>query len=267
MIRRILRRAESLRLAVPWDGRPCARSTAILLPATLLPKALFSLPAERVHVLQTQAGYNPAALGAQPMFSTLIFDLSEVLISGLWGAEKELAARLGLPEKVVVDALWIPWATALFEGRLTEHEYLQEVVRRSGWAGISPEEVGGYLRQNFCVCVPGMEDMLQDLSQRYELVLLSDHAREWVEFIHQQHPFLDLFSQQFFSYELRHTKRERITFLTVLYKLGRQAGECVFVDDLATNVQVARSVGIHAVQFTSPAALTADLRNLGLDLG
>ena len=197
-------------------------------------------------------------------YSTLIFDLSEVLINGLWGAERTLSARLGLPEKQVAQELWIPWATSLFEGRLTEHEYLQEVIRRGDWQGISPEEVGGYLRQNFCQNVPGMQQVIRNLSQRYELALLSDHAREWVDFIHQQHAFLDCFSQQFFSYQLRHTKRERVTFLTVLYKLGRQAGECIFIDDLPTNVEVARSVGIHAIQFTGATALTAELERLGV---
>lgn len=198
-------------------------------------------------------------------YSTLIFDLSEVLINGLWGAERLLAEHLGLPEKRLAQELWIPWATSLFEGRLTEHEYLQEVIRRSGWQGISPEEVGGYLRQNFLQQLPGMEALIRRLSQRYELALLSDHAREWVDYIHQQHAFLDCFSRQFFSYELRHTKRERITFLTVLYQLGRQASECVFIDDLATNVEVARSVGIHGIQFTGAGTLTAQLRALGFN--
>lgn len=199
-------------------------------------------------------------------YSTLIFDLSEVLIPGLWGAEKPLAARLGLPEKTVAQGIWIPLATSLFEGRLTERQYLDEVIRRNGWEGITADEIDGFMRQNFCRRLPGMEDMIRRLSQRHELALLSDHARAWVEFIREQHPFLECFSHQFFSYELQHTKRERITFLTVLYKLGRQAGDCVFVDDLATNIEVARSVGIHAIQFQNAGQLTVELRALGFDV-
>ena len=88
-----------------------------------------------------------------------------------------------------------------------------------------------------------------------------------MEYIRQQHPVLECFSHQFSSYELRHTKRERITFLTVLYKLGRQAGECVFIDDLATNIEVARSVGIHSIQFKDARQLIADLRALGFRRG
>ena len=198
-------------------------------------------------------------------YSTLIFDLSEVLIAGLYGAETGLAARLGLPEKTVERLIWIPWAPSLFEGRLTERQYLDEVIRRGGWTGITADEVGAYLRQNFCRRVPGMEELIRGLSDRYELALLSDHAREWVEFIRQQHPVLECFSHRFFSYELRHTKRERVTFLTVLYRLGRPAGECVFIDDLATNLEVARSVGLHAIQFQDVGQLTAELRALGLD--
>lgn len=198
-------------------------------------------------------------------YSTLIFDLSEVLISGLHGAEVDLAARLGLPEKTVERDIWLPWAPSFFEGRLTEKQYLDEIIRRGGWTGITTDEVGAYLRKNFCRRVPGMEDFIRRLSGRYELALLSDHAREWVDFIRQQHPILECFDHIFFSFELRHTKRERITFLTVLYKLGRQAGDCVFIDDLATNIEVARSVGIHGIQFQDVGQLTAELRALGLD--
>jgi phosphoglycolate phosphatase-like HAD superfamily hydrolase len=199
-------------------------------------------------------------------YSTLIFDLSEVFISGLYGAEKELAARLGLPEKSVERALWIPWTVPFFEGRLTERQFLDEVIRQGGWTGITAEEVGGYLRRNFCNRVPGTEELLRRLSGRYELALLSDHAREWVDFIRQQHSFLECFSHRFFSFELRHTKRERITFLTVLYKLGREASDCVFIDDLATNIEVARSVGIHGIQFQDVRQLSAELRALGMAL-
>ena len=199
-------------------------------------------------------------------YSTLIFDLSEVFISGLYGAETELAPRLGLPEKTVQRDLWIPWTVSFFEGRLTEKQYLDEVIRRGGWTGITADEVGGYLRRNFCNRVPGTEELLRRLSGRYELALLSDHAREWVEFIRQQHHFLERFSHRFFSFELQHTKRERITFLTVLYKLGRQPGECVFIDDLATNIEVARSVGIRAIQFRDAGQLTAELKDLGIEV-
>ena len=229
----------------------------------VLSRAIAKHPA-RKRLLHSQAGYNAGAHGGQVTYSTLIFDLSEVLIPGLWGAEKELAPRLGLPEKTVVDAIWMPWATSLFEGRLTEEQYLNEVIRRNGWQGITSDEVGGCMRRNFCRRLPGMEDMIRRLAQKYELALLSDHAREWVEFIRQQHPFLECFSHQFFSYELRHTKRERVTFLTVLHKLGRQAGECVFVDDLPTNIAVADSVGIRGVQFKDAQQLSAELQKFGI---
>jgi len=207
------------------------------------------------------------ASGGPLGYSTLIFDLSEVLISGLYGAEVELAVRLGLPEKSVERALWLPWAPSFFEGRLTEQQYLDEVIRRAGWTGITADEVGSHLRRNFCRRVPGMEALIRTLSGRYELALLSDHAREWVDFIRQQHPILECFDHRFFSFELRHTKRERITFLTALYKLGREPGECVFIDDLATNIEVARSVGIRGLHFIDAPTLAADLAQLGIESG
>ena len=199
-----------------------------------------------------------------PPYSTLIFDLSDVLIAGLWGAEKPLAQRLGVPERSVADALWIPWAFSLFEGRISEKQYLEEVIRRHAWRGISADEVGQLLRQGFLQRVDGMEDLVRALSAKYDLALLSDHAREWVDFIRRHVPVLEVFPHQFFSFELRHTKRERITFLTVLYKLHRSPAECVFVDDLAVNIEVARSVGLRAVQFKDCRQLIAAFRDLGI---
>jgi 2-haloacid dehalogenase len=38
----------------------------------------------------------------------------------------------------------------------------------------------------------------------------------------------------------------------------------VYIDDVAANVTAARPFGIHAIQFTTPTALRAELAALGL---
>ncbi len=67
-----------------------------------------------------------------------------------------------------------------------------------------------------------MESLLGRLAIDHELVLLSDHAAEWIAYIRTIHPFLRLFKAQFFSFELKQTKREPSTFHTVLEAIHRE---------------------------------------------
>ncbi|MCX6027244.1 MAG: HAD family phosphatase [Chloroflexi bacterium] len=48
----------------------------------------------------------------------------------------------------------------------------------------------------------------------------------------------------------------------LLDRLGTLPAETVFVDDLAENVEAARAIGLHAIRFTSTAAVLDGLRRL-----
>jgi HAD superfamily hydrolase (TIGR01509 family) len=45
----------------------------------------------------------------------------------------------------------------------------------------------------------------------------------------------------------------------------RQAEECVFIDDRLLNLECARQLGLHTIQFLNAAQLENDLHLLGLD--
>ena len=44
----------------------------------------------------------------------------------------------------------------------------------------------------------------------------------------------------------------------------RQAKECVFIDDRALNLESARGLGLHTIQFLNAGQLENDLRGLGV---
>jgi FMN phosphatase YigB (HAD superfamily) len=58
-------------------------------------------------------------------------------------------------------------------------------------------------------------------------------------------------------------KPDRVIYEALLQRNGLRAGDCLFIDDAEKNVIGARAVGLHAVRFTSPEALRADLRSHG----
>ncbi len=197
------------------------------------------------------------------MIRTLIFDLSEVLIAGLLGVEKGLAARLGLPEDAILTALGGELLRDLCRGRMSEETYLARAIERQGW-DVSIDTLQRAIRQNLRRRVDGMEALVRHLARRYDLVLHSDHAVEWVAYVRRVHPFLELFAYQAFSFDLGRTKEEPATFRRLLQIIEREARECLFVDDNPTNVRAANAAGIAGIVVTGAGALSAELARRGL---
>jgi HAD superfamily hydrolase (TIGR01509 family) len=196
---------------------------------------------------------------------TIIFDLSEVLIAGLFGIEVPLAKQLRVPSSTILPAFGGDLLEELCCARLTEDEYLERIISQQGWS-VSPEHLKPVIRRNFHRNVPGMQPVLNRLKPRYELVLLSDHALEWMAYIQMVHSFFDKFGALFFSYELGQTKSDLTTFALVLDELGRKAQQCLFVDDSEWNVATARSVGLLSIRFVDSAQLVRQLCRVGLEL-
>ncbi len=192
------------------------------------------------------------------MIRVMLFDLSEVVIAGLVGIEKPLAPLLGVPEERILPAFGGGLLAGLCRGKLSEYRYLELVICRQDWK-IAPEVVKQIIRRNFHTVVPGMWELLGSLSARYELALLSDHAREWVAYIQGVHPELAVFRRQFYSFESGLLKSEPAAFQRALDALGSRAEECLFVDDNPANVATAQRAGLPAIRFTDASALASAL--------
>lgn len=194
----------------------------------------------------------------------LIFDLSEVLVGGLFGVVEPLAGRLGVDSEEVMDGLGGAAWLAFMEGVITEREYWRAVLVRTSWP-VAADELAALARRSFVQEVPGMSELVGRLRHR-QLCLLSDHGRDWMRFIVRSHPFLSCFERRFLSFEMGRTKRRPETFRWVVAELGCEAGECLFIDDLATNVERARQEGLAAIHFRSADQLTHRLSELGIRL-
>lgn len=76
-------------------------------------------------------------------------------------------------------------------------------------------------------------------------------------------PFLNGFRGTIVSGEEKLLKPDPAIYRLLLDRYGLAAGDCVFIDDSAANVEGARQVGMHALHFTGPERLASDLRRLG----
>ncbi len=194
----------------------------------------------------------------------IIFDLAEVLIYGLLGVEDTLAPELDITPEIYFQSLGGAPLIALFEGRLTENAFLEEVLNQTGW-DISIDRVKEAIRANFHRKIDGTLDIVRELAPHYNLYLLSDHTREWIDYARTVYDFFDWFDRCFFSYDLGSTKESPKTFEAVLTAISAKPETCLFIDDTPGNCAVAESVGIQSIRFLSAEQLRQELDQRGIN--
>ena len=192
------------------------------------------------------------------MKQKFIFDLSEVLIMGLVGIEKQLSPILNMPENEILPCFGGELLQSICRGKISEEYYLQKIVDHQNWQ-IEIERLKTIIRKNFHREVEGTKDILVHLANTHEVILLSDHAKEWVSYIRKIHSLFDVFHSVFFSYELGGTKKQSETFAKVLEEMNYGAQDCWFIDDSAANISVAANTGINGIQFKNADQLRFEL--------
>ncbi len=191
------------------------------------------------------------------MIKNIIFDLSEVIISGYRGIEEVvLESQYGTSEKQKLlktkvdldskreDEIFVN----LLKGTLTEEEYLNEVLESKNW-NVSIEKLKTVIRSNLNKPIPGTMEIIKELKGKYQLILFSDHAREWMQYIEEKNEDLKIFDKKIFSYDIGAVKSDRQTFRRVLEQANIVADETLFIDDYEKNVKNAEVIGIHGIVF------------------
>lgn len=143
-------------------------------------------------------------------------------------------------------------------GKIKEGEYFSELLHQTNW-DISIEELKTAIRRNLNRPIPGTMEIIKELKGKYQLILLSDHVREWMEYIQQRNEQLRIFDQKIFSYDIGSVKSEVRTFRTVLDQAQILAEQTLFIDDYEQNVRKAEEVGIHGIVFKDAEQLKRDL--------
>lgn len=194
------------------------------------------------------------------MIKNIIFDMSEVIISGYHGVEKLLEHQYAIPEekfekqRLSKNEVFLN----LMRGNLSEEEYLEELLQGTNW-NISIDQLKIAIRSNLNRPVPGTMKIVGELKGNYQLILLSDYVREWMEYIEARNEDLKIFDKKIFSYNIGTTKSEVQTFETVLEQTGIVADETLFIDDYEKNVKNAEAVGIHGIVFENADQLRKTL--------
>ncbi|PYP15220.1 MAG: 2-haloalkanoic acid dehalogenase [Gemmatimonadetes bacterium] len=111
----------------------------------------------------------------------------------------------------------------------------------------------------------GTVDLLLPLQQAgLELHGLSNWSSEKFAAVRAKYSFFQLFATILLSGDVKLIKPDSRIFQALLERIGRSAGECVFIDDSEENITTARSLGFETIRFESPEQLRSALQQRGL---
>jgi putative hydrolase of the HAD superfamily len=109
------------------------------------------------------------------------------------------------------------------------------------------------------------ESMLEGLSRRYRLVLLSNTNALHFDMIRGTYGhLLRHFHDLVLSYEVRAMKPRPEIFHAAVERAQCQPEECFYTDDIAAYIEGARKLGIDAVQFESREQIEREMRLRGI---
>jgi len=199
------------------------------------------------------------------MISTILCGLTDVLVPGL----RALAApQLGpgrTAGEVILERLVVDDLNGLYKGEMTEPEFCRRILDRAGWP-VDIEDLRTAIRRRFIEPVPGTAQVLRDLAGRYRLVLVADHARNWIDEIRRTHAeLLSIFKRSFFSFDLHRTKHDPVTFRMVLGLLGDQPSECLVIDADPLSIAAATEAGLASILFKDARQLAKELAERGIE--
>ena len=107
--------------------------------------------------------------------------------------------------------------------------------------------------------LPGMAQILEQLSRSYRLFLLSNVDGYYWQTVRALHPELDYFSALFVSCNLGLAKPESAIFEHVIRMSGVHPIDCLFIDDTITNINAAGAMGFQTHLFTGVDAFRMEL--------
>jgi 2-haloacid dehalogenase len=199
-----------------------------------------------------------------PDHPTIVFDVGNVLLR--W--DPRLLFRKLIPEEdrlhwFMQNVCTAAWNIEQDRGRSWEEAVAVLVASHPEWE-VEIRAADARWHETIPGVIEDSVAVLEELKARGEKVYaITNFSREkWAECL-IRFPFLQCFDGAVVSAHERLIKPDPAIFHTLLERYELEAGNCIFIDDSAHNIEAARGVGMKAVHFVEPIDLRAELRALG----
>jgi len=199
------------------------------------------------------------------MIKTVIFDLGKVIIPfDFMRGYQGLSAISGLTPAEIRSRIAATDLVQRFETGLVEP--VDFVAQLSAQLGLHI----GY--DQFCqiwssIFLPDPlipESLVEAISRRYRLLLLSNTNAIHFAMLEKTYPLLRHFHHKILSHVVRAMKPSPAIYRAAIAQAGCAPNEIFFTDDIADYVEAAKREGIDAVQFQSSDQIQRELRARGV---
>ncbi len=198
-----------------------------------------------------------------PRIGLIAFDLLDTVVIDPFYTEIPKLFDLPIEEvvKILSSETWIAFET----GRIDEATYLRRVFREQARSPSYPpsQKIKETILSNYHF-VPGMEDLLSDLSCRSAAVWALSNYPLWFNILRRELN-LDRFFENFvMSFQTGYRKPSSQAYLALCRLSGVDQAHCLLIDDRESNVAGARQLGMSAIRFQSVGQTRKELSALGL---
>lgn len=199
------------------------------------------------------------------MIKNIIFDLSEVLISGYLGIENLLFEKHNIPKQDFLKQKekTLPFFLDTLRGIHTEDEYLNILLKDTNW-NITTNEFKVTIREYLNTPLKNMRQLIDLLKEKYNLILVSDYIKEWLDYINKHNDIMQKFNHTFISCDIGYLKTDDECFKYIIEKAGIKAEETIFIDDSIPNIESAQKEDIEGILFINYDNLIKELKKRNL---
>ena len=197
----------------------------------------------------------------------IVFDIGGVLADF---RIKEFLSEKGFDgamiRRILKASVMSPYWGRFERGELTEEEALR------GFASTDPEIEGA-----LTLAYADIEGMLTSRDYAipliqglhaagYQVFYLSNYSKKAYDECGESLAFMPDMDGGIVSFQAGLTKPDPRVYQLFLERYGLTANECLFIDDTAENVTVARDLGFSALEFKNHGELLAELARYGIEL-
>jgi putative hydrolase of the HAD superfamily len=196
-----------------------------------------------------------------PQETWFVFDLGNTVIKLAYERVLENICRnASMKRDALVELLEKPGGYRDLEsGAIAFADFYEFLCDKAGYRG-SLRELKAVWADFFAGPMPGIEDLLERVRERYRVAFLSNSNEVHAEVIPRQFAALFRRDDRFvFSHRFHCAKPDPEIFRRTLEVIGALPQHAVFIDDLIENVIAARALGMTAYQYRDALSLTGEL--------
>ncbi len=197
----------------------------------------------------------------------VIFDYGMVLSTAQEPAALRALRQITRLEEADFDAYYWRYRHRYDLGELNGPAFWQAIGRDAALE-LTPLEIERLIEHDVLMWSTLNETMLRWVAlvqdAGFRTAILSNMGEELLAYMRQEFGWLGRFDHHTWSCELRIAKPDPEIYRYTCQKLGVLPRNALFLDDKSENIRAAEMVGLQAIQFSTAAALEAELERRGL---